>query len=94
MLPYSGEPMTGKPSGEPMLGRLPKKREGAQDILHYLDGQPELVRDYMLDLVREAISENNFTGHVATETESYRGQGNSGSDCTGSHCVTEHATAR
>ena len=61
MLPYTGDGMTGKPSGEPMLGRLPKKREGAQDILRYLDGQPELVRDYMLDLVREAISENNFT---------------------------------
>ena len=61
MCPYTGDGMTGKPSGDPMTGRLPKEREGAQDILRYLDGQPELVRDYMLDLVREAISENNFT---------------------------------
>lgn len=55
MLPYTGDGMTGKPSGDPMRGRLPKKREGAQDILQHLDGQPELVAEYMWDLIMDRV---------------------------------------
>ena len=49
--------MTGKPSGDPMRGRLPKKREGAEDILYHLDGQPDLVKDYMWDLIMDRVPE-------------------------------------
>ncbi len=55
MLPYSGEPMTGKPSGEPMLGRFPKKRQSGEDILDLFDGIQERVTDYMWDLIMDRI---------------------------------------
>ena len=55
MLPYSGEPMTGKPSGEPMLGRFPKKRQSGEDILDLFDGIPEMVRDYMVELIEDRL---------------------------------------
>ena len=55
MRPFTCDPMTGKPSGTPMTGRFPKKREGAQDILHHLDGQPELVANYMWDLIMDRV---------------------------------------
>ena len=56
MMPFH-EPMTGKPSGTPMRGRFPKKRESAQDILHHLDGQPELVKEYVWDLIMDRVPE-------------------------------------
>ena len=57
MKPYSFTPMTGKPSGKPMRGRYPKKREGAGDILHSLSGQPDLVKDYIWDLIMDRVPE-------------------------------------
>ena len=55
MLPYSGEPMTGKPSGDPMRGRYPKKRQSGEDILDLFDGVPELVADYMWNLIADRV---------------------------------------
>ena len=57
MLPYTGDGMTGKPSGEPMLGRLPKKREGAQDMLSRLDGMPDAVADYIWAKISDRVPE-------------------------------------
>ena len=56
LLPYTGDPMTGKPSGEPMLGRLPKKREGAQDILTLLDGKEKAVENYVWGLIENRLN--------------------------------------
>ena len=55
MLPYTGDPMDDRPTGTPMLGRLPRKRESGEDILRLFDGVPDLVRDYMFDLIEERI---------------------------------------
>ena len=57
MLPYTGDPMDDKPTGDPMLGRLPRKRESGEDILRLFDGIPEMVRDYMLELIEDRISQ-------------------------------------
>ena len=55
MLPFSGDPMDDKPSGDPMLGRYPKKRESGEDILDMFDGVRELVATYMLELLGNRI---------------------------------------
>ena len=52
MCPYTRDGMIGKPSGTPMTGRFPKKRQSAEDILAMFDGVPALVADYMWDLDR------------------------------------------
>ena len=55
MRPYAMDPMDNKPSGTPMTGRFPKKRQSAEDILRMFDGVPELVADYMWDLIMDRI---------------------------------------
>ena len=56
MRPYTRDGMIGKPSGTPMTGRFPKKRQSAEDILAMFDGVPELVADYMWGLIAEQIT--------------------------------------
>ena len=55
MRPYTNTPMTGKPSGTPMLGRYPKHRESAEDILDIFEGQPEAVKEYIWSLIRSEV---------------------------------------
>ena len=55
MRPYAGDPMDNKPSGTPMTGRFPRKRQSAEDVLRMFDGVPELVADYMWDLIMDRI---------------------------------------
>ena len=55
MRPYAMDPMDDKPSGTPMEGRFPKKRQSAEDVLRMFDGVPELVSDYMWDLIMDRI---------------------------------------
>ena len=55
MQPYTGTPMENRPSGDPMTGRFPRKRQSGEDILGLFDGIPEMVADYMWDLIMDRI---------------------------------------
>lgn len=78
MHPYTGDGMSGKPSGTPMRGRFPKKRESAADILEMFDGVPELIRDYMWDLIATQIPEgadkSRIQGFIEGYTEAFTSQ--------------------
>ena len=66
MMPLHFDPMEGKPSGTPMLGRYPKKRQGASDLLHTLDGQPDIVKEWIWDLIMDRVPELR-TGQQLTD---------------------------